>query len=103
MMDCFWRAEEIDFSKDLKHWQTLSEKEQYFIKMVLAFFAGSDGIVLENLGSRFLSEVQNETVYFQGKHKNSSFNIELIFKDEILITDNNNSLFFMLKIKKIMY
>ena len=58
MMDCFWRAEEIDFSKDLKHWQTLSEKEQYFIKMVLAFFAASDGIVLENLGSRFLSEVQ---------------------------------------------
>ena len=58
MMDCFWRAEEIDFSKDLKHWQTLSEKEQYFIKMVLAFFAASDGIVLENLGSRFLTEVQ---------------------------------------------
>ena len=58
MMDCFWRAEEIDFSKDLKHWQTLNEKEQYFIKMILAFFAASDGIVLENLGSRFLTEVQ---------------------------------------------
>ena len=58
MMDCFWRAEEIDFSKDLKHWLTLNEKEQYFIKMVLAFFAASDGIVLENLGARFLTEVQ---------------------------------------------
>ena len=58
MMDCFWRAEEIDFSKDLKHWQTLNEKEQYFIKMILAFFAASDGIVLENLGARFLTEVQ---------------------------------------------
>ena len=58
MMDCFWRAEEIDFSKDLKHWQTLNKKEQYFIKMILAFFAASDGIVLENLGARFLTEVQ---------------------------------------------
>tara|TARA_X000000368_G_scaffold260115_1_gene205730 strand:- start:949 stop:1920 length:972 start_codon:yes stop_codon:yes gene_type:complete len=57
-MDCFWRAEEIDFSQDLSHWKTLNEKEQYFIKMVLAFFAASDGIVIENLGSRFLSEVQ---------------------------------------------
>ena len=58
MMDSFWRAEEIDFSKDMKHWQSLNEKEQYFIKMILAFFAASDGIVLENLGMRFLSEVQ---------------------------------------------
>ena len=58
MMDCFWRAEEIDFSKDLNDWNKLKEKEQHFIKMVLAFFAASDGIVLENLGQRFLSEVQ---------------------------------------------
>jgi len=58
MMDSFWRAEEIDFSKDLKHWQTLKPEEQHFIKMILAFFAASDGIVLENLGQRFLSEVQ---------------------------------------------
>ena len=58
MMDSFWRAEEIDLSKDLKHWKTLNKDEQHFIKHVLAFFAGSDGIVLENLGQRFLSEVQ---------------------------------------------
>ena len=58
MMDCFWRAEEIDLSKDLPHWETLKDDEKYFIKMVLAFFAASDGIVLENLGQRFLSEVQ---------------------------------------------
>ena len=58
MMDCFWRAEEIDFSKDMAHWNSLNEKEQYFIKMILAFFAASDGIVIENLGMRFMSEVQ---------------------------------------------
>ena len=45
MMDCFWRAEEIDFSKDMKDWNKLAENEQYFIKMILAFFAWhQDGI-----------------------------------------------------------
>ena len=58
MMDCFWRPEEIDFSKDMTHWVKLTDNEQYFIKMILAFFAASDGIVIENLGSRFMSEVQ---------------------------------------------
>ena len=32
--------------------------EQHFIKHILAFFAGSDGIVLENLGVRFMNEIQ---------------------------------------------
>jgi len=57
-MDCFWRAEEIDLSKDIKHWATLTQNEQHFIKHILAFFAASDGIVLENLGQRFMNEVQ---------------------------------------------
>ena len=56
--DLFWRAEEIDLSKDMKHWETLSDDEKYFISMILAFFAASDGIVLENLGMRFMGEVQ---------------------------------------------
>ncbi len=57
-MDCFWRAEEIDLSKDIKHWSTLTDNEQHFVKHILAFFAASDGIVLENLGQRFMNEVQ---------------------------------------------
>ena len=57
-MDCFWRAEEIDFSKDMTHWKKLKTNEKYFIKMILAFFAASDGIVVENLGMRFMSDVQ---------------------------------------------
>lgn len=57
-VDCFWRAEEIDLSKDLDYWTKLSAEEQHFIKMILAFFAASDGIVIENLGMRFMSEVQ---------------------------------------------
>lgn len=57
-VDCFWRAEEIDLSKDLNDWNKLEDNERYFIKMVLAFFASSDGIVNENLGSKFFNEVQ---------------------------------------------
>ena len=57
-IDCFWRAEEIDLSKDMKDWEQLSGDEQYYIKMIIAFFAGSDGIVLENLAVRFMSDVQ---------------------------------------------
>lgn len=57
-VDCFWRAEEIDLSKDSSHWESLSKEEQYFISMILAFFAASDGIVLENLASRFMNDVQ---------------------------------------------
>ena len=57
-VDCFWRAEEIDLSKDKASWDKMSDEEKYFVKMILAFFAASDGIVLENLGMRFMSEVQ---------------------------------------------
>jgi ribonucleoside-diphosphate reductase subunit M2 len=57
-IDCFWRAEEIDLSKDSTHWETLNDDERHFISMILAFFAASDGIVLENLAQRFMSEIQ---------------------------------------------
>ena len=57
-IDCFWRPEEIDTSKDMVHWDKLSQDEQHFIKLILAFFAASDGIVLENLALRFMTEVQ---------------------------------------------
>ena len=51
-------AEEVDLSDDMKHWETLTKDEKHFITHVLAFFAASDGIVLENLGVRFMGEVQ---------------------------------------------
>ncbi|QCD79889.1 ribonucleoside-diphosphate reductase small chain A [Vigna unguiculata] len=54
----FWTAEEVDLSHDVQHWETLSVSEKHFITHVLAFFAASDGIVLENLAARFLSDVQ---------------------------------------------
>merc|ERR1712099_110754 len=54
----FWTAEEIDLSSDQKDWEGLSTDEQHFIKHILAFFAASDGIVLENLSGQFSVEVQ---------------------------------------------
>ncbi|ONK77791.1 uncharacterized protein A4U43_C02F10700 [Asparagus officinalis] len=55
----FWTAEEVDLSQDIRHWdQTLTADERHFVTHVLAFFAASDGIVLENLAGRFMKEVQ---------------------------------------------
>ena len=56
---CYWQAEELKLNDDMNDWNLkLNDDEKNFIKNVLAFFAGSDGIVLENLGTRFLTEVQ---------------------------------------------
>lgn len=57
-VDSFWRAEEIDLTKDLTSWKSLTDEEQFFIKMIIAFFAASDGIVSENLAQRFMGDVQ---------------------------------------------
>ena len=54
----FWTADEIDLSADLTDWhENLTDNERHFISMVLAFFAGADGIVVENLAERFCREV----------------------------------------------
>ena len=52
----FWVAEEIDLGDDLEHWKRLSPNEKHFISHVLAFFASSDGIVNENLATRFMRD-----------------------------------------------
>ncbi len=54
----FWTAEEVDLAPDLIDWDRLTDDERHFISYILAFFNSSDGIVLENLASRFLVEVQ---------------------------------------------
>lgn len=54
----FWKAEEIDFSQDREDFEKLNENEKHFIKLILAFFASSDGIVNFNLRERFLNEIK---------------------------------------------
>ena len=53
----FWTVEEVDLSKDLNDWERLSDSERHFVENVLAFFAGSDGIVTENLAQRFMNDI----------------------------------------------
>ena len=87
-MDCFWRAEEIDFSKDLIDWAKLTSDEQYFISMILAFFAASDGIVLENLAVRFMKDVQlSEARAFYG-FQIAMENIHCVSGNTKILTDN---------------
>jgi ribonucleotide reductase beta subunit family protein with ferritin-like domain len=58
-VSAFWSCEEIDCSKDFDDWKNkLSQDERFFISNVLAFFAASDGLVGENLGTRFYEEVK---------------------------------------------
>ncbi|MBA42594.1 MAG: ribonucleoside-diphosphate reductase [Magnetococcales bacterium] len=56
--DNFWKAEEIDFSRDYDDYLKLNKDEQHFVKMILAFFANADGIVNFNLGERFIREIE---------------------------------------------
>ena len=55
----FWTAEEMELAKDRNDWDhKLNDNERHFIKNILAFFAGSDGIVGENLLENFSTEIQ---------------------------------------------
>ena len=53
-----WTAEEVDVSADTEDWKSLTDNEKHFVKYILAFFAGSDGIVFENINNNFADEVQ---------------------------------------------
>lgn len=54
---CFWTVEEMDLSSDLKCWEDSSDDEKHFIKMVLAFFASLDQMVMENVSINFEQEI----------------------------------------------
>lgn len=54
----FWTAEEIDFSADIQDFNNLNDSEKEFIENILAFFAGSDGIIFENISCNFAKEIE---------------------------------------------
>ena len=56
--ESIWSTSEVDTSEDLRDWEILTSSEQHFIKHILAFFAASDGLVMENLALRFFGDVQ---------------------------------------------
>lgn len=86
-VSAFWTPEEIDLSKDYDDWIKLNENEQTFVKNVLAFFAGSDGIVNENLSVRFMNEVAcQEAKCFYG-FQIAMENIHCVAASTMIMTD----------------
>ena len=88
----FWRAEEVDLSGDMRDWEKLNENEQYFIKNILAFFAGSDGIVNWNIGDRFKEDIKQ----LEGLYKETSYlynyqamieDVHCVTPDTLILTD----------------
>ena len=63
MVASYWNWEEIDMETDIRHWRDeLKEPEREFLKLVFAFFAFGDGMILENLSKNFANEVQDNDV-----------------------------------------
>lgn len=75
----FWTVNEVDFSSDENDWNELDENERYFISNILAFFAGSDGIVNENLARNFSDEVQlpEARVFYSYQQYNESVHSQM--------------------------
>lgn len=84
----FWTAEEVDFSADKKDWLSLTDNERYFIENVLAFFAGSDGIVLENLMTNFCKEVMIPEARCFYSFQAMMENIHCVSADTLILTKN---------------
>jgi ribonucleotide reductase beta subunit family protein with ferritin-like domain len=81
----FWRAEEVDLSGDMRDWEKLNENEQYFIKNILAFFAGSDGIVNWNIADRFKEDIKQ----LEGLYKETSY----LYNYQAMIEDVHNEMY----------
>jgi len=65
-----WFPGEIDFSKDRKDWEKMTEGERKYIKLNLAFFAGADAIVMENVANNLQSQVQASESFHYYSHQN---------------------------------
>ena len=52
-----WTTEEIDFSQDHSDWKKMDKATKHFILNIIAFFAGSDMLIVDNLMDNFMSEV----------------------------------------------
>jgi len=81
----FWRAEEVDLSGDMRDWEKLNSNEQYFIKNILAFFAGSDGIVNWNIGDRFKEDIK----VLHGLYKETNY----LYNYQAMIEDVHNEMY----------
>ena len=89
-MASIWTTEEIDFSNDYNDFKYMDEYKQYSIKMILGFFANSDGLVNFNIKNNLLNDFSNEITYtyvfqmFMENIHNETYSlmIETLIKDE---------------------
>ncbi len=54
-----WSSNEMDFSKDKKDYEALSPELKRIIDHVNAFFAATDGLIIDNIALRFLLEARS--------------------------------------------
>ena len=69
---CTWHAEDISLADDVTDWNDntkLSDGERHFIKMVLAFFAGADKLVADNINMNFIQDVNIMEAQFFYDHQ----------------------------------
>lgn len=87
-VSCQWNVEHVDLSKDISDWQgKLNDNQRHFIKTILAFFAASDGIVLENLISCFSNEIPIPEVRSFYSHQAFMENVHCVGPQTKILTD----------------
>jgi len=84
----FWKAEEIDFSEDYKDWEKLNSDEKHVIKMILAFFANTDGIVNLNINSRLLNNITINEAKVTYNFQMMMENVHCVSGDTLILTDD---------------
>jgi ribonucleotide reductase beta subunit family protein with ferritin-like domain len=83
-----WNVEHVDLSRDIDDWnQKLNDNQRHFIKTILAFFAASDGIVLENLISCFSNEIPIPEVRSFYSHQAFMENVHCVAPETKILTD----------------
>lgn len=109
-VDSFWKAEDINLANDYNDFQKLNSDEKRVIKYIHAFFSCADGLVIENIGSNFLEEIQlREAIDFIGQqlaietiHNKTYGNIiQVLFKKEEELIEVRKAIKNMPTIKKI--
>lgn len=83
-VSCYWKEEEIDFANDYTDFMSLNDNEKYFVEMILAFFAASDGIVNFNLSERFTREIQVTEALFAYQFQIMMENVHSIVYSKML-------------------
>lgn len=83
-----WKAEEVDFSHDYNDWETLNNDEKHVIKMILAFFANTDGIVNLNISTQLLNKITINEAKVTYNFQMMIENVHCVSADTKILTDN---------------